>query len=145
MNTRPTKRSSLFLLELIIAILFFSLAATVCVRLFIKSHILERDTLDTNHAVTSATSVAEIIQHQEDPFKYLSIYYSDSIQTTDSFFIYYDENWNPCTKQQAVYQLLLKTNIADSLFTGHIQVTKDSDSLYQLTIKKHIVSEADKL
>ena len=65
MNKQPTRRSSLFLMELIIAILFFSLAATVCVRFFVKSYTLEQESQKLNHAVNAATSVAEIFRNQE--------------------------------------------------------------------------------
>ncbi len=40
--------SSLFLLELILAILFFSLASAVCVQFFVKSHLLSRDARNLN-------------------------------------------------------------------------------------------------
>ena len=38
MKRTPAKRSSLFLLELIIAILFFSLTSAVCVQFFARAH-----------------------------------------------------------------------------------------------------------
>lgn len=37
MERTPAKRSSLFLLELMIAILFFCLASAVCVQIFVKA------------------------------------------------------------------------------------------------------------
>ena len=60
MKRKPAKRSSLFLMELIIAILFFCLASAVCVRFFVKSHLIERDTTALNHAANYASSVAEM-------------------------------------------------------------------------------------
>ena len=52
-------KSSLFLMELIIALLFFSLARTVCIRLFVNAHSLSRQTVDMNHAVNYAQNMAE--------------------------------------------------------------------------------------
>ena len=52
-------KSSLFLMELIIALLFFSLASTVCIRLFVKAHSLSNQTVDTNYAVNYAQNMAE--------------------------------------------------------------------------------------
>ena len=52
-------KSSLFLMELIIALLFFSLASTVCIRLFVKAHSLSSQTVDMNHAVNYAQNMAE--------------------------------------------------------------------------------------
>ena len=42
MKGTPAKRSSLFLLELIIAILFFSLTSAVCVQIFVRAHLISR-------------------------------------------------------------------------------------------------------
>ena len=60
MHTQPTKRSTLFLMELILAIFIFSLTSTVCIRIFVKSHTLERESINRNHAVMVSTSIAEI-------------------------------------------------------------------------------------
>lgn len=52
-------KTSLFLMELIIALLFFSLASTVCIRLFVNARSLSSQTVDTNHAVNYAQNMAE--------------------------------------------------------------------------------------
>lgn len=52
-------KSGLFLMELIIVLLFFSLASTVCVRLFVKSGTLSEDTVDLTYAVSQAQNLAE--------------------------------------------------------------------------------------
>ena len=48
MKGTPAKRSSLFLLELIIAILFFSLTSAVCVQIFVRAHLISRQTQELN-------------------------------------------------------------------------------------------------
>ena len=53
-------RSSLFLMELLISLLFFSLASAVCIRLFAKSHLISRDTINQNNAIVQAQNLAEI-------------------------------------------------------------------------------------
>lgn len=52
-------KSALFLMELIIALLFFSLASTVCIRLFVNAHSLSAQTVDMNYAVNYAQNMAE--------------------------------------------------------------------------------------
>ena len=54
-----SKRSSLFLLELILAIGFFCIASAVCVYIFVKSYNIERESTNLNHTVHLATSAAE--------------------------------------------------------------------------------------
>ena len=51
MKRTPAKRSSLFLLELIIAILFFSLTSAVCVQFFARAHQISRQTQELNAAL----------------------------------------------------------------------------------------------
>lgn len=55
-----TSKSSLFLMELIIAILFFALASAVCIQLFVKSHLLGNTTAQENHALLLCQNLAEI-------------------------------------------------------------------------------------
>lgn len=51
MKRTSNSRSSLFLIELIIAILFFSLVSAVCLRAFARSHILTENARDLNAAL----------------------------------------------------------------------------------------------
>jgi flagellar basal body-associated protein FliL len=60
---KTNTRSSLFLMELIIAILFFSLASAVCLRMFAKSHQLSTDASAGNQAVNQTVNVAELIRY----------------------------------------------------------------------------------
>lgn len=53
-------RSGLFLMELIISILFFSVAGAVCIQLFVKSHNISRDTVDQNNAIVHAQNLANV-------------------------------------------------------------------------------------
>lgn len=141
MNRQPARRSSLFLMELIIAILFFSLASTVCVRFFIKSHSLEENSRNLNHAVTAATSVAEIFRSQERPFLCLSAEFPLGEATEKSYQFYYDKSWALCSSEDASYTVLLDIETADSFLIGNISVSENENSLYQLNIKKYLDKE----
>lgn len=55
------RSSSLFLMELILAILFFSVASGVCVQFFVRSHLLSRDSEALNHAVNECAGIAETV------------------------------------------------------------------------------------
>lgn len=57
-----TSKSSMFLMELIIAILFFSLASAVCIQLFVKSHILSNAASDESRALLFCQNLSEIYQ-----------------------------------------------------------------------------------
>lgn len=141
MNKHQTRRSSLFLLELIIAIFFFILAAAICVRLFVKSHILEKDSTYLNHAVNAATSVAEIFRNQEDVYPFLHEQFPYGELTADSYRFFYDKDWNLCDSSNAEFVVRLHTEESDTFLLGTVDVTNHENSLYQLQLKKYIKKE----
>ena len=65
MERTPAKRSSLFLLELMIAILFFCLASAVCVQIFVKAHTTSRETQELNTALEKSGEQPEEIYSVE--------------------------------------------------------------------------------
>ena len=137
MEQQPTKRSSIFLMELIIAILFFSLAATVCVRVFVKSHSLEQESIQLNHSISAATSVAEIFRSQEQPFLILEKVYPDGIKLDNTYQFFYDKNWSLCDKETASYTVSLKITFDHSYEIADIQVTAADKCIYDLSVKKY--------
>ena len=60
MNQYRHSKSSLFLMEIILNILFFSILATFCVQIFFKGYQLSKSTEKLHQAVTACTSIAEI-------------------------------------------------------------------------------------
>lgn len=61
MKKTAARPSTLFLMELIISILFFSLAAAVCVQFLAKSHTISRSSSLLRNAEEHCTSVAEML------------------------------------------------------------------------------------
>lgn len=62
-------RSSIFLMEIIIAILFFSLVSAVCLQVFVKAHNMTGETARLNMAVTVAENTAEMAKAADGPEK----------------------------------------------------------------------------
>jgi len=71
-------KSGLFLMELIILICFFALAAVICVQLFAAAHTISRRSADIQMAVLHAQNVAEAFKAGE----------------YDWWDAMFDENWN---------------------------------------------------
>jgi len=59
MKYRSGSKTSLFLIELIITIFFFSMAGVVCIRLFLNAHQLSLRTYEQTHAAKLAFDAAE--------------------------------------------------------------------------------------
>lgn len=136
----PAKRSSLFLMELMIAILFFSLASAVCVQLFVKAHLLSRETADLNQAVNQAQSTAEVLRGTDCSSSSISQYLPQAELDSQGFTLYYDSGWNSCKKEMAQYELRTELSFRPQMLYSHITVTKadEKEPIYQLDVNRHL-------
>ena len=64
-NYRHSK-ASLFLMEIMLNILFFSILVTICLQMFIKAHNLSDSTTVLHRAVSTCTSIAEVYQSSNE-------------------------------------------------------------------------------
>lgn len=90
---KAKSRTSLVLMELIITILFFSLASAVCVQLFVKAHLTTNKTRELNHALSITQSIAEVMNGTDGSIKTIKEFYKDVEGSSDYFVIYYDEDF----------------------------------------------------
>ena len=92
MKRTSNSRSSLFLIELIIAILFFSLVSAVCLKAFTRSHILTQNARDLNASLMQVESTAELLRTGEQA----------DAQT------FYSSSWKTCEEKKAAYTITVK-------------------------------------
>lgn len=109
MGRTPAKRSSLFLLELMIAILFFSLASAVCVQIFVKAHTISRETQELNMAVEKISGYTEIFL---------------AGQLVEDTEVYYDSKWKECGRKNAAYEIKVDIEPSDRLLHGTFTVKR---------------------
>ncbi|MCH1978283.1 hypothetical protein MCG44_00755 [Lawsonibacter sp. OA9] len=62
MSFPKANKSGIFLLELLLSILLFAVASTICIQIFAKSHTLSTDAERLDHSVNLAQSIASCIQ-----------------------------------------------------------------------------------
>lgn len=120
---RYNNTSSLFLLELILAVLFFSVASALCIQIFTKAHLMSQDARDLNFAVNEVSSMAEQMS-------------DDSLQDAAA---YYDSSYASCEKADAVYVLTVHYEPEDTLLKAHISMdtVTDNRNIYTLDVTKH--------
>lgn len=144
---RHNNTSSLFLLELILAVLFFSVASALCIQIFTKAHLMSQDARDLNFAVNEVSSMAEQISagtlHSDtaassddtasDPSTQMP---DDSLQDAAA---YYDSSYASCEKADAVYVLTVHYEPEDTLLKAHISMDTiaDNRNIYTLDVTKH--------
>ena len=107
---RKGSKTSLFLIELIISVFFFSLAGVVCVRLFLYAASVSRDASELSHAVLIAQNAAEsflcaqgnpeeasllFLDSMNAPAELVSAYEKDSGAGTaaETLLLSFDEKW----------------------------------------------------
>ena len=144
---RHNNISSLFLLELILAVLFFSVASALCIQIFTKAHLMSQDARDLNFAVNEVSSMAEQISagtlHSDtaassddtasDPSTQMP---DDSLQDAAA---YYDSGYASCEKADAVYVLTVHYEPENTLLKAHISMDTiaDNRNIYTLEVTKH--------
>ena len=108
-----TKRSSssLFLIELIIALLLFIVTAAVCVQAFGKAQELNARAELMDFASNECSSVCELTSSADsyaDAVRLLKIAYPELENKDEIFACYYDADYKPCDKDGAAHKLTVK-------------------------------------
>ncbi len=149
---RSHNRSGIFLLEIMLAILLFSIASALCLQMFAKSRQTSKDTANLTQAADQVQNAAEWIKYAAEPTIWdsentffpdcLLKEYPDAVIGSDKIQIYFDENWNYCQKESGVYcmEAAPVQTERDNLFCCQFTVfqTDSQDSIYSLNFKVHI-------
>lgn len=157
---KHVKSSSLFLLELIFSILFFSLASAVCVQIFVKAHVMSETSRALNFAVNECSGMAELTTTCENPEEIsvllAQLYSLADLTNFPKVNLYYDSTFKPCIYSEAKYQLCFELSdiskqISDSapLFSTYEARISFEDldantSIYSLCVQHHIPQEVTK-
>jgi len=137
MNKYRHPKSSLFLMEIMINILFFAVLVTICLQLFFKAHNLSENTTTLHHAVTACTSIAEVYQSNYDAKEVISTIYPDSIALNSTILIYFDENYQPCAEASGIYRAVLDhSGSPNANITFYVQ--ESGEVLYSLDVSSYL-------
>lgn len=135
-------KSTLFLIELMIAICFFAITGAVCVRVFASAHLLDRRTTALNHAVAQAESMAEAFKACDGAMSRIMELYPDAALGRDESVLelYYDDSWQPSSQPSAYRLTLTRLPDENGCAAAKIQVTGESqeDEIYSLEVKKYV-------
>lgn len=142
------KSSSLFLLELILAILFFSIASAVCVQIFVKSHLWNVQAQALNLAVSECSGVAEIIcsgNDTEQLFSQIQQLYPEAVieDTTSTVSLYYDHDMQACDTEAGLYCMTIRLTPDGTMISADITMNdlENNTSIYELQVIHHLQRE----
>lgn len=103
MKKKEVSKSSLFLLELMISMIFFALAAAGCVQIFAKAHLFSEQAEQLDMAVSIAQSVADTCHEPGTEQRY------------------YDASGAECEPESAAYQVQIENAEKDGMM--HLKIT----------------------
>lgn len=133
MGTHNNTRSSLFLIELIIAILFFSLGSAVCVQAFVKAHTLTAQARDLSFASSTVSSAASVIKYTDGSLEQTRAYFPGAFTLDEDIAVCFDESFAPCGADAAAYTMLIHTDGPGLIHTADIRMDdRDGEKLYEL-------------
>ena len=152
-------KSGSFLMELILSILFFSVASAVCIQLFAKAHLLDQKTGYQNQAVIWAENLASLWQAENGDLSLvrdtLCADYAaapGSVVLSDSgslLLVYLDKDGlpTPDAEQSAAYvQLSNKTEEAQShMLAAELCFYAGQEPFYEITLMQHLPLERGNL
>ena len=130
MRKRASK-TSLFLMERLLVILFFSVAAAICLRVFAGAKQRSQDSVDLNAAVLAAQSAGECWKAAGgNPEKAAALL--EGTVDGDAVVQYFDASWSLCGRESACAQLTLQWQGT----AARIQIAKmDGTEIYALSVR----------
>lgn len=105
-------KSSMFLLEILINILLFSVLCVCSLQFFIKSYQLTEQTTTLHHAVTACNNIASIYKSSDDSFDLIMATYPDAIEEGGVLYIYLNENYQECDSQDVAYYITVSKQVS---------------------------------
>ncbi len=98
-------KSSMFLMEILINILLFSVLCVCSLQFFMKALQLTEDTTTLHHAVTACSNVASIYEAGDGSVDSILEAYPHALHTAEQIIIYYNEEYIQCQREDATYYL----------------------------------------
>ena len=143
MSVNNSSRSGIFLMELMLSILFFSIAAAVCVELFAISHQLSNKGVNLNYAVATAESIAEAFSGCNGEESDWEILFPEAencgSEGTQNIWKISDEEkgltalaWIDTSKELRTCKIRVGTS---EQITSYLETQQDFDSIYELEVQ----------
>lgn len=149
-----SSRSSLFLMELIISILFFSIASAACIQLFVKSHLLGQKTQEQNQAVIWSQNLSSLWLAADGDLNAVFCQLTEDFGTETASLslsedeaclrLCFDQNWNFCAADGNAYCVELSGNTYDAssqLIRAKIDFFCGEEVFYTLSLVHHPAAE----
>ena len=140
MYGKSARRSSLFLLELMIAILMFSVASAWCVRLFVTARTVVSGTEEQNRALNLVSGYAEAFLASADFEAFLLEEGAEKEAAGNTLYrFFYDKDWNICGEEDAAFYFETVISEEDNFEKCSFSFSRmeEEEVLYLLDVEKY--------
>ncbi len=139
MRKQHAPKATLFLMELVLVIFFFSICAAICVNIFGSAQTMADNSENVSRAAVEARSAASCFKAAEGDLEQTALL-MNGVETDDSVLVYFDKNWNRTdAAETAWYAVQLKQRIQPGEADVYIlQLDTASDNiLFSIPVKTH--------
>lgn len=115
-------RSTLFLIELLIAIVVFAVCATVCINILVDSFTMATDGRDLRNALRAAENGAELYKASGGSAGDVAARLGGTVREEDGariVVVFYNGDWQVCEESAASYSMRLICSEPDGAFAPH--------------------------
>ena len=135
-KSQHNSSTSLFLMEMILALLFLSLCSAACIQIFAAAHKNRIQAEQWNQIQALTTSVGEALEGSNGSPKQLLALLPDGTQTDNSLIWYYDHSWQNCSRDEADYEMVFVLSTTSSEKSGELSFRNipENTLLYQITL-----------
>jgi len=102
-------------MEILIVIAVFAVCASVCVKIFVGSYFMARESREMRGALTAAKNGAECFKAYGDPERTAAVLNGRGYSPDGSLeaVVYYNPRWHVCGEAEAAYVLRIKSRASD--------------------------------
>ena len=135
-KSRHNSGTSLFLMEMILALLFLSLSSAACIQIFAAARNNRLQAEQWNQIQALTTSVGEVLEGTDGTDEQILSLLPGGIQKDTGMVWYYDRNWQSCSSGEAACEMILETDISSEK-SGELsfQQLSNGNELYRITLR----------
>ena len=135
-KSRHNSGTSLFLMEMILALLFLSLSSAACIQIFAVARKSRLQAEQWNQIQALTTSVGEVLEGTDGTDEQILSLLPGGIKKNTSLIWYYNRNWQSCSSGEAACEMILETDISSEK-SGELsfQQLSNGNELYRITLR----------
>ena len=135
-KSRHNSGTSLFLMEMILALLFLSLSSAACIQIFAAARKSRLQAEQWNQIQALTTSVGEVLEGTDGTDEQILSLLPGGIKKDTSLIWSYNRNWQSCSSGEAACEMILETDISSEK-SGELsfQQLSNGNELYRITLR----------